>query len=69
MLLSPKALAYCADVTDSNGCPDLLVKVLAGRISSSLTRNSFEVFQTARKPISEAHNKLETPQYAKTIER
>jgi hypothetical protein len=29
----------------------------------------FEVFQTARKPISEAHKRLETPHYAKSIER
>ena len=29
----------------------------------------FEVFQTARKHISEAHNRLETPHYAKSIER
>lgn len=29
----------------------------------------WEVFKAARKPISEAHNKQETPQYAKSIER
>jgi hypothetical protein len=29
----------------------------------------WEVFQTARKPISEAHNRQETPGFAKSIER
>jgi hypothetical protein len=29
----------------------------------------FEVFQVARKPISEAHNRQETPLFAKSIER
>ena len=29
----------------------------------------FENFQTARKPISEAHNRLEALHYAKSIER
>lgn len=29
----------------------------------------WEVFQTARKPISEAHNRQETPLFAKSIER
>jgi hypothetical protein len=29
----------------------------------------FEIFQTARKPMSEAHNRLETPHYARSIER
>ena len=28
-----------------------------------------DVFQTARRPISEAHNRQETPLYAKSIER
>jgi hypothetical protein len=29
----------------------------------------WEVFRAARKPISEAHNRQETPQFAKSIER
>ena len=29
----------------------------------------WEVFQSARKPISEAHNRQETPLFAKSIER
>jgi hypothetical protein len=29
----------------------------------------WEVFQAARKPISEAHNRQETPLFAKSIER
>jgi hypothetical protein len=29
----------------------------------------FDVFRTARKPISEAHNRQETPMFAKSIER
>jgi hypothetical protein len=29
----------------------------------------WEVFKAARKPISEAHNRQETPQFAKSIER
>ena len=38
--LGPKAVAYRADVTDSNACADLLVKVLTAWISSPLTRYS-----------------------------
>lgn len=30
---------------------------------------SWEVFQAARKPVSEAHNRQETPLCAKSIER
>jgi len=33
------------------------------------TGNSVGVFQAARKPISEAHNRQETPGFAKSIER
>ena len=29
----------------------------------------WEVFKTARKPVSEAHNRQETPLFAKSIER
>lgn len=29
----------------------------------------FEVFQTARRPMTEGHNRVETPHYAKSIER
>jgi hypothetical protein len=29
----------------------------------------WEVFQAARKPVSEAHNRQETPLFAKSIER
>jgi hypothetical protein len=50
------------NVVHSSFTPELL---------DSLARQGIpkEVFQAARKPVSEAHNRQETPLFAKSIER
>jgi hypothetical protein len=46
-----------------------LTNCMADRVPDSAVSFTWEVFQAARKPVSEAHNRQETPLLAKSIER
>jgi hypothetical protein len=46
-----------------------LTNCMADRVPDSAVSFTWEVFQAARKPVSEAHNTQETPLLAKSIER
>jgi hypothetical protein len=59
---SPMVQHCVEEISDSTSTPELLDSLAKQGIP-------WEVFKAARKPISEAHNRQETPLFARSIER